>query len=35
MPDAKGLFYRAIVMSGAGIRMAEHERATKLAEGLG
>ena len=31
MPAAKGLFQRAIVMSGAGIRMAEHERATKLA----
>ena len=33
MPAAKGLFHRAIVMSGAGIRMAEHERATKLADG--
>ncbi len=32
MPVAKGLFQRAIVMSGAGIRMAEHDRATKLAE---
>jgi para-nitrobenzyl esterase len=32
MPVAKGLFQRAIVMSGAGIRMAEHERATKLAD---
>jgi para-nitrobenzyl esterase len=32
MPAAKGLFQRAIVMSGAGIRMAEHERATKLAD---
>ncbi len=31
MPAAKGLFDRAIVMSGAGIRMAEHERAAKLA----
>src|SRR5271169_201928 len=34
MPAAKGLFQRAIVMSGAGIRMAEHERATKLAEAV-
>jgi para-nitrobenzyl esterase len=32
MPAAKGLFQRAIVMSGAGIRMAEQERATKLAD---
>src|SRR5271165_1991183 len=34
MPAAKGLFRRAIVMSGAGIRMAEHERATKLADAV-
>jgi para-nitrobenzyl esterase len=34
MPAAKGLFHRAIVMSGAGIRMAERERATKLAEAV-
>ena len=34
MPAAKGLFQRAIVMSGAGIRMAEHERATKLADAV-
>jgi para-nitrobenzyl esterase len=34
MPAAKGLFQRAIVMSGAGIRMAEHERATKLANAV-
>jgi para-nitrobenzyl esterase len=34
MPAAKGLFHRAIVMSGAGIRMAEHERATKLADAV-
>ena len=34
MPAAKGLFHRAIVMSGAGIRMAEHQRATKLAEAV-
>jgi para-nitrobenzyl esterase len=34
VPTAKGLFQRAIVMSGAGIRMAEHKRATKLAEAV-
>jgi para-nitrobenzyl esterase len=34
MPAAKGLFQRAIVMSGAGIRMVEHDRATKLAEAV-
>jgi len=34
MPAAKGLFHRAIVMSGAGIRLAEHERATKLADAV-
>jgi para-nitrobenzyl esterase len=34
MPAAKGLFHRAIVMSGAGIRMAERERATKLADAV-
>ena len=34
MPAAKGLFHRAIVMSGAGIRMAGHERSTKLAESV-
>jgi para-nitrobenzyl esterase len=34
MPAAKGLFQRAIVMSGAGIRMAEQERATKLADAV-
>jgi para-nitrobenzyl esterase len=34
MPAAKGLFERAIVMSGAGIRMAEHKRATKLADAV-
>jgi para-nitrobenzyl esterase len=34
MPAAKGLFHRAIVMSGAGIRMAEPERATKLADAV-
>src|SRR5580658_10293561 len=34
MPAAKGLFHRAIVMSGAGVRMAGHERATKLADAV-
>ena len=34
MPAAKGLFQRAVVMSGAGIRMTEHERATKLADAV-
>ena len=34
MPAAKGLFHRAIVMSGAGIRMVEQEHATKLAEAV-
>jgi para-nitrobenzyl esterase len=34
MPAAKGLFHHAIVMSGAGIRMADHERSTKLAEAV-
>jgi para-nitrobenzyl esterase len=34
MPAAKGLFHRAIVMSGAGIRMSEHERATMLADAV-
>jgi len=34
MPATKGLFHRAIVMSGAGIRMAEQERATKLADAV-
>jgi para-nitrobenzyl esterase len=32
MPAARGLFHRAIVMSGAGIRLSERERAAKLAE---
>ena len=34
MPAARGLFHRAIVMSGAGIRMVEPERATRLAEAV-
>jgi para-nitrobenzyl esterase len=32
MPAARGLFHRAIVMSGSAIRLNEHGRATKLAE---
>ena len=32
MPAARGLFHRAIVMSGAAIRLSESERAAKLAE---
>lgn len=32
MPAAKGLFHRGIVMSGAGIRMAEPQASTRLAE---
>jgi para-nitrobenzyl esterase len=34
MPEAKGLFHRAIVMSGAGVRMAEPQAATKLADAV-
>src|SRR3984885_13995120 len=34
MPAAKGLFHRAIVMSGAGVRMADPKRSTKLAEAV-
>jgi para-nitrobenzyl esterase len=34
MPAANGLFHRAIVMSGAGVRMADHERATMLADAV-
>jgi para-nitrobenzyl esterase len=34
MPAATGFFHRAIVMSGAGVRMADHERSTKLAEAV-
>jgi para-nitrobenzyl esterase len=32
MPAARGLFHRAIVMSGASVRLSERERAAKLAE---
>ena len=34
MPCAKGLFHRAAIQSGPGIRSLEPEAATKLAEGL-
>jgi para-nitrobenzyl esterase len=34
MPGARGLFHRAIVMSGAAIRLIERERASKLAEAI-
>jgi para-nitrobenzyl esterase len=34
MPAARGLFHRAIVMSGAAIRLTERERAGKLAEAV-
>jgi para-nitrobenzyl esterase len=34
MPAARGLFHRAIVMSGAAIRLTERERAAKLAEAV-
>ena len=33
-PAARGLFHRAIVMSGAAIRLTERERAAKLAEAV-
>jgi len=32
MPDAKGLFHKAIVQSGASVRFAERERTTRLAD---
>ena len=34
MPAARGLFHRAIVMSGAAIRLTEAERAAKLADAV-
>ncbi|MBV9824960.1 MAG: carboxylesterase/lipase family protein [Alphaproteobacteria bacterium] len=34
MPAAKGLFHRAIVMSGAGIRMASKEASAKVADAV-
>ena len=34
MPSARGLFHRAIVMSGAAVRLVERERASKLADAV-
>jgi para-nitrobenzyl esterase len=34
MPAAKGLFHKAIVQSGAGVRFAEKERTTRLADAV-
>jgi len=34
MPAARGLFHRAIVMSGSAIRLTDRERAAKLAEAV-
>jgi para-nitrobenzyl esterase len=34
MPSARGLFHRAIVQSGAAVRLRERERATKLSEAV-
>lgn len=34
MPAAKGLFHKAIIESGAGVRFAERERTTQLAEAV-
>ena len=34
MPQAKGLFHKAIVQSGAGVRFAERERTTQLADAV-
>jgi para-nitrobenzyl esterase len=34
MPQAKGLFHKAIVQSGASVRFAERERTTQLAEAV-
>src|SRR5262249_23941542 len=34
MPEARGLFHRAIVTSGAAIRLTERERAAKLADAV-
>ncbi len=34
MPKAKGLFHRAIIMSGAVIRLSERDRAAKLADAV-
>ena len=34
MPGAKGLFHKAIIQSGAGVRFAERERTTRLADAV-
>ena len=34
MPGAKGLFHKAIIQSGAGVRFAERERTARLAEAV-
>jgi len=34
MPSAKGLFHKAIIQSGASVRFAERERATRLADAV-
>jgi para-nitrobenzyl esterase len=34
MPSAKGLFHKAIIQSGAGVRFAERERTTRLADAV-
>jgi para-nitrobenzyl esterase len=34
MPRAKGLFHKAIIQSGAGVRFAERERTTRLADAV-
>src|SRR5215475_5329174 len=34
MPAAKGLFHKAVIQSGAGVRFAERERATQLADAV-
>jgi para-nitrobenzyl esterase len=34
MPAAKGLFHKAIIQSGAGVRFAERERTTRLADAV-
>jgi para-nitrobenzyl esterase len=34
MPGAQGLFHKAIIQSGAGVRFAERERTARLAEAV-
>jgi para-nitrobenzyl esterase len=34
MPGAKGLFHKAVIQSGAGVRFAERERTTRLADAV-